>query len=201
MSSEGFLSSFHSLLQRKTKCSHLLNFPASISVMAPSTSWMTSICTSIPASSSAWSVPAAPGETHTEEETTEDMINRLMESKRLLRNASDFAFTATPKNKTLEIFGEPVPEGGITRPPAVPQGKRDIPGYTLGKRTAGWPALKLQYSASPPGAENRNPVSLQEACRVPASSALQLAPRRPIRGHMTGDGNGLVIEPLVAYFT
>ena len=40
-----------------------------------------------------------------QDETTEDKINRLMESKRLLKNASYFAFTATPKNKTLEIFG------------------------------------------------------------------------------------------------
>ena len=46
-----------------------------------------------------------------EDETTEDKINRLMESKKLLPNASYFAFTATPKNKTLEIFGEPIPKG------------------------------------------------------------------------------------------
>ena len=46
-----------------------------------------------------------------EDETTEDQINRLMESKKLLPNASYFAFTATPKNKTLEIFGEPIPKG------------------------------------------------------------------------------------------
>ena len=45
-----------------------------------------------------------------EEETVEDRINRLMESRRLLPNASYFAFTATPKNKTLEIFGEPEPQ-------------------------------------------------------------------------------------------
>ena len=50
-----------------------------------------------------------------EEETTEDKINRIMESKKLLPNASYFAFTATPKNKTLEIFGTPVPEGDKTR--------------------------------------------------------------------------------------
>ena len=49
------------------------------------------------------------------EETAEDKINRLMESKKLLPNASYFAFTATPKNKTLEIFGDPSPEGGNTR--------------------------------------------------------------------------------------
>ncbi len=47
-----------------------------------------------------------------EEETTEDKINRIMESRKMLPNASYFAFTATPKNKTLEIFGEPYPEGG-----------------------------------------------------------------------------------------
>ena len=45
-----------------------------------------------------------------EEETYEDQINRLMESRRLLPNASYFAFTATPKNKTLEIFGTPDPQ-------------------------------------------------------------------------------------------
>ena len=46
-----------------------------------------------------------------EEETFEDQINRIMEARKMLPNASYFAFTATPKNKTLEIFGEPVPEG------------------------------------------------------------------------------------------
>jgi type I restriction enzyme R subunit len=42
-----------------------------------------------------------------EDETTEDKINRIIESRKLLPNASYFAFTATPKNKTLEIFGIP----------------------------------------------------------------------------------------------
>jgi len=46
-----------------------------------------------------------------DDETTEDTINRIMEARKLLPNASYFAFTATPKNKTLEIFGEPC-EGG-----------------------------------------------------------------------------------------
>ena len=40
----------------------------------------------------------------------EDEINRIVESRRLLPNASYFAFTATPKNKTLELFGEPFPQ-------------------------------------------------------------------------------------------
>jgi hypothetical protein len=34
-----------------------------------------------------------------------------MEARKMLTNASYFAFTATPKNKTLEIFGEPLPPG------------------------------------------------------------------------------------------
>ena len=50
-----------------------------------------------------------------EDQTTEDMINYIMESKKMLANASYFAFTATPKNKTLEIFGAPVPEGDKTK--------------------------------------------------------------------------------------
>ncbi|AXA36917.1 Type I restriction-modification system, restriction subunit R [Candidatus Sumerlaea chitinivorans] len=45
-----------------------------------------------------------------EDETFEDRINRLMEARKLLPNASYFAFTATPKNKTLEMFGEPDPQ-------------------------------------------------------------------------------------------
>ena len=45
------------------------------------------------------------------EETFEDKINRLMEARKMLTNASYFAFTATPKNKTLEIFGIPYTEG------------------------------------------------------------------------------------------
>ena len=49
-----------------------------------------------------------------EEETYEDQINRLMESHKLLPNASYFAFTATPKNKTLEIFGDVYPRSDET---------------------------------------------------------------------------------------
>jgi len=49
-----------------------------------------------------------------EDETVEDKINRLMVARKLLPNASYFAFTATPKNKTLEIFGTPVPQADGT---------------------------------------------------------------------------------------
>jgi type I restriction enzyme R subunit len=50
-----------------------------------------------------------------DDETIEDAINRIMEAKKLLPNASYFAFTATPKNKTLEIFGEAFSDGGVTK--------------------------------------------------------------------------------------
>ena len=45
-----------------------------------------------------------------EDDTFEDQINRIIESKKLLSNASYFAFTATPKNRTLELFGDPAPQ-------------------------------------------------------------------------------------------
>ena len=40
-----------------------------------------------------------------DEMDNEDKINAMMEGRKLLNNASYFAFTATPKNKTLETFG------------------------------------------------------------------------------------------------
>lgn len=48
-----------------------------------------------------------------DDETSEDRINRIMESRKLLANASYFAFTATPKNKTLELFGEKQRDGSF----------------------------------------------------------------------------------------
>ena len=45
----------------------------------------------------------------------EDMVNQLVETRKMLTNASYFAFTATPKNKTLEMFGVPYAEDGETK--------------------------------------------------------------------------------------
>ena len=50
-----------------------------------------------------------------EDEDTEDQINRIMETRRMLSNASYFAFTATPKNKTLQVFGEAFPDGDAVK--------------------------------------------------------------------------------------
>lgn len=46
------------------------------------------------------------------EDDTEDKINKLIEGRKMLTNASYFAFTATPKNKTLEMFGMSYEDGG-----------------------------------------------------------------------------------------
>ena len=45
---------------------------------------------------------------------TQDKINMLVEGRKMLTNASYFAFTATPKNKTLELFGVPYSESDGT---------------------------------------------------------------------------------------
>ncbi len=65
--------------------------------------------------SAALNIALSEGGAGEEEETTEDKVLRIMESRRLLPNASYFAFTATPKAKTLEIFGEQFVEDGKTR--------------------------------------------------------------------------------------
>ncbi|MFR2794973.1 MAG: type I restriction endonuclease subunit R [Eisenbergiella sp.] len=46
-----------------------------------------------------------------DEMDNEDKINAMMEGRKLLTNASYFAFTATPKNRTLETFGVPYQDG------------------------------------------------------------------------------------------
>jgi type I restriction enzyme R subunit len=59
-----------------------------------------------------------------EERDAEDAVNEALEARmaarKMLTNASYFAFTATPKNKTLEMFGEPLPpdaEGKVKHQP------------------------------------------------------------------------------------
>ncbi len=47
-----------------------------------------------------------------DEADNEDKINAMMEGRKLVSSASYFAFTATPKNKTEEMFGVPYEEDG-----------------------------------------------------------------------------------------
>jgi type I restriction enzyme R subunit len=46
-----------------------------------------------------------------DDDDLEDKINTLIEGRKMVKNASYFAFTATPKNKTLEMFGVSYREG------------------------------------------------------------------------------------------
>ncbi len=46
------------------------------------------------------------------EDEINDALDERIKQKRLAKNASYFAFTATPKNKTLEMFGVPYSEAG-----------------------------------------------------------------------------------------
>ena len=50
------------------------------------------------------------------EEDTDDKINRILKGRKLAKNANYYAFTATPKNKTLEMFGEKITdaEGNVS---------------------------------------------------------------------------------------
>ena len=43
------------------------------------------------------------------EDTVNDALEKRMQARKMLTNASYFAFSATPKNKTLEMFGQPLP--------------------------------------------------------------------------------------------
>ena len=54
------------------------------------------------------------------EDTVNAALEKRMAARKMLTNASYFAFTATPKNKTLEMFGEPLPpdaEGRVRHRP------------------------------------------------------------------------------------
>jgi len=59
--------------------------------------------------------PAAEYGSFESPDDIEDAINKIITSRKMLSNASYFAFTATPKNKTLEIFGVPYQEGDAVK--------------------------------------------------------------------------------------
>jgi type I restriction enzyme R subunit len=57
------------------------------------------------------------------EDTVNDALEKRMAARKMLTNASYFAFTATPKPKTLQMFGQPLPpdaEGKIKHEPFHP---------------------------------------------------------------------------------
>ncbi len=79
------------------------------------------------AMSQALGAPAEEGDGGPDpEDTVNAALEKRMVARKMLTNASYFAFTATPKNKTLEMFGEPLPpdaEGKVKH--------RPFHGYTM----------------------------------------------------------------------
>ena len=62
----------------------------------------------------------AEDEENDPEDTVNETLEKRMAARKMLTNASYFAFTATPKNKTLEMFGEALPpdaEGKVKHKP------------------------------------------------------------------------------------
>ena len=70
----------------------------------------------------AWPSATSPREEDGRGRPTRTRSTGSSSSRRMLSNASYFAFTATPKNKTLELFGEASPQAdGSVKTPALPQ--------------------------------------------------------------------------------
>ena len=62
---------------------------------------------------------ALSGNIGDEEMDLEDKLNTIIEGRKMVKNANYYAFTATPKNKTLQMFGVPFeqPDGEIGHRP------------------------------------------------------------------------------------
>lgn len=51
---------------------------------------------------------ALSGNADDESEDLEDKLNKIISGRKMVKNANYYAFTATPKNKTLQMFGTPI---------------------------------------------------------------------------------------------
>ena len=62
---------------------------------------------------------ALSGNAGGDEMDLEDRLNQIIEGRKMVKNANYYAFTATPKNKTLQMFGQPfeAPDGEIGHRP------------------------------------------------------------------------------------
>ena len=62
---------------------------------------------------------ALSGSVSATDDELEDKINKIIAGRKMLKNANYYAFTATPKNKTLEMFGIPFqnPDGTVGHAP------------------------------------------------------------------------------------
>ena len=124
------------------------------------------------------------------DETAEDQINRIMEARKLLRNASYFAFTATPKNKTLEIFGEPYDENGQTK-------HRPFHSYTMKQAIQEGFILDVLGSYTPVKSYYRLVKRIEDDPEFDTKRA-----RKKLRNYVEGHGHaiGLKAEIMVDHF-
>lgn len=62
---------------------------------------------------------ALSGNAGSDDMDLEDRLNQVIEGRKMVKNANYYAFTATPKNKTLQMFGTPFqqPDGEIGHRP------------------------------------------------------------------------------------
>lgn len=51
---------------------------------------------------------ALSGNASSSDDDLEDKLNEIIEGRKMVKNANYYAFTATPKNKTLQMFGTPI---------------------------------------------------------------------------------------------
>ncbi len=59
--------------------------------------------------------PPVEGNIEDDEDALNELLKEIIKGKRMAQNANFYAFTATPKNKTLETFGTPFVEDGETK--------------------------------------------------------------------------------------
>nr|MBA3534521.1 type I restriction endonuclease subunit R [Ardenticatenales bacterium] len=125
-----------------------------------------------------------------DEESSEDAINRLMEARKMLPNASYFAFTATPKNKTLEIFGEPFEAEGKVK-------HRPFHSYTMKQAIQEGFILDVLRSVTPIASYYRLTKAVGDDPEFDAKRA-QKKLRRYVEGH--DYAIGLKAEIMVDHF-
>jgi type I restriction enzyme R subunit len=117
------------------------------------------------------------------EDTVNDALEKRMQARKMLTNASYFAFTATPKPKTLEMFGQPLPpdaEGKIKHRPfhsytmkqAIQEGfiLDVLKSYTPWTATTSWSRRSRATRSSTPSGRRRSCGSMSRATTTPSAS-------------------------------
>jgi type I restriction enzyme, R subunit len=110
-----------------------------------------------------------------DERTIDDIINEIVEKHKMLTNASYFAFTATPKGKTLELFGERFDEGAVVK-------HRPFHSYTMKQAIQEGFILDVLQSYTPVASYYRLAKTVEEDPEFDSKRA-QKKLRRFVEGH------------------